>query len=117
MHIEVERIYEPSGKDDGTRVLVDRLWPRGVSKEEAKLDHWAKEIAPSDELRKWYDHDADKFDDFARKYRKELQGKSDDITQLLDGIDKRKRLTLLTATKAIDISHAKVLAAYLKKTR
>lgn len=117
MQITFERIYESPASDDGTRVLVDRLWPRGVSKVKAKLDHWAKDLAPSDELRHWYGHDPDKFDEFAKRYRKELDDNQDAIKQFLEGVDKRKRLTLLTATKDINISQAPVLAEYLGKQR
>jgi uncharacterized protein YeaO (DUF488 family) len=67
--IQIKRIYEDYSEDDGYRVLVDRLWPRGVSKEEARLDEWCKEIAPSTELRKWFDHDPDKFEEFSNRYK------------------------------------------------
>ena len=73
--IKIKRIYEDPSNDDGYRILVDRVWPRGVSKKEAKLDAWMKEIAPSEKLRKWFDHDPEKFEEFAQKYRKELVGK------------------------------------------
>lgn len=115
MHITVKRIYDPPADADSSRVLVDRLWPRGVSKTDAALDRWEKELAPSDELRQWYDHDSKKFDTFAKRYRKELAANTQAVEQLLDEIDKRKRLTLLTATKDVDISHAAVLATWLEK--
>ena len=73
VHVQVKRIYEEPSPSDGARVLVDRLWPRGISKERANLTLWAKDVAPSTELRKWYDHDPAKFDEFAQRYRRELQ--------------------------------------------
>ncbi len=116
MNLELKRIYDEPSPDDGTRVLVDRLWPRGVAKAKAAIDEWAKDLAPSTELRQWFDHDADKFDDFAQKYRHELKKKQQAIDDLLKRIDKRKRLTLLTATKDLQISHAAVLEQYLKQS-
>ncbi len=77
--IKTKRIYEDPSDNDGYRILVDRIWPRGVSKEDAKLDDWNKDIAPSDKLRKWFDHDPDKFDEFAKKYRKELDDQKEDL--------------------------------------
>jgi uncharacterized protein YeaO (DUF488 family) len=96
-------------------VLVDRLWPRGLSKERAELDDWCKQIAPSTELRKWYGHDPERFDEFARRYKAELDDPErrtayDHLTALAG----RGRLTLLTATKRSDISEAAVLAGLLK---
>lgn len=110
-HVQVRRIYEAPASGDGTRVLVDRIWPRGVSKADAHLDQWCKEIAPSTELRKWYQHDPKLFEEFARRYRDELT-QSDRTTALtrLRQTATREMLTLLTATKAVDISAAVVLA-------
>ncbi|MDD4955318.1 MAG: DUF488 family protein, partial [Candidatus Omnitrophica bacterium] len=75
MRIKIKRIYETPANNDGFRVLVDRLWPRGVSKEKAKIDLWSKDIAPSDQLRKWFAHDSAKWEDFKRRYFKELDKK------------------------------------------
>lgn len=72
--VRTKRIYDKKASSDGHRVLVDRIWPRGMSKEDADLDEWFKDIGPSDELRKWFDHDPDKFEEFSKKYREELQG-------------------------------------------
>lgn len=72
MAVRTKRIYEPASGDDGYRVLIDRLWPRGVSKADAQLDDWAKELSPSDELRRWYGHEPEKFERFADRYREEL---------------------------------------------
>lgn len=71
--IQCKRIYDEYSEDDGVRILVDRLWPRGISKEKAKLDYWLKEVAPSNELRKWYHHDVEKFADFQARYKAELK--------------------------------------------
>ena len=73
VHVQVKRIYEEPSPSDGARVLVDRLWPRGISKERANLTLWAKDVAPSTELRKWYDHDPAKFEEFTSKYKSELK--------------------------------------------
>src|SRR5699024_5781759 len=113
-HVTVRRIYDEAQKSDGTRILVDRVWPRGVSKDKAELDDWLKAVAPSSELRKWYSHDPDKFDEFSRRYRKELE--DDDAAEALDelrGYAKKGTLTLLTASKRDDISPATVLAEIL----
>lgn len=112
-HLQVKRVYEDPAEDDGARVLIDRLWPRGVSKEAARVDLWCKELAPSDELRRWYDHDPDRFDRFADKYREELEGASDAIERLRESVDLRRRVTLLTATKGLQHSHAGVLREHL----
>jgi uncharacterized protein YeaO (DUF488 family) len=114
--VQVRRVYDPPGPDDGQRVLVDRLWPRGLSKERARLDNWCKEIAPSTELRKWYGHDPDRYAEFARRYRAEL-GDPERAAAFayLRELASQGRLTLLTATKQSDISEAAVLAALLGK--
>lgn len=118
--VQVRRIYDEAQTSDGTRVLVDRVWPRGVSKEHAHLDEWLKDVAPSTELRKWYSHDPEKFDEFARRFREEL--KDDGAAQALDELRElaqKGTLTLLTAAKRDDISQATVLAEILndgKKT-
>lgn len=113
--VRVRRIYDDPADDDGARVLVDRLWPRGVSKDRAALTEWCKDVAPSTDLRKWYAHDPTKFDEFARRYRDELaddEAQSTALTRLreyaADG-----PLTLLTATKEPDISEAEVLRRIL----
>jgi uncharacterized protein YeaO (DUF488 family) len=112
--VRVRRIYDEVQKSDGTRVLVDRVWPRGVSKDKAELDEWIKDVAPSTELRKWYSHDPEKFDEFARRFRKELD--EDEAAEALDSLRdlaKKGTLTLLTAAKRDDISQATVLAEIL----
>ena len=108
----VKRIYEDPDADDGTRVLVDRIWPRGVGRERAHLDEWLKQVAPSTELRKWYDHDPDKWAEFQDRYRDELSGDGEqaDAFATLEKLHNKGRVTVLTASKAVDISEARVLA-------
>lgn len=111
--IRIKRMYEEAHDQDGYRILVDKIWPRGISKEEARLDDWKKDIAPSDGLRKWFDHDPDKFDEFSEKYRKELKDKK----EILDGIRKiakEHRVTLLYATQDEKYNQAIVLKEVLE---
>jgi uncharacterized protein YeaO (DUF488 family) len=112
----VARVYDPPTPDDGARILVDRLWPRGLSKEHAALDSWCKEIAPSNELRTWYGHDPARFEEFAGRYRSELEGPAQAAAfENLQARCRRETVTLLTATKALELSHAVVLAAVLSE--
>jgi len=113
-HLQVKRIYDDPADEDGTRILVDRLWPRGVSKEDARLTLWCKDLAPSDELRRWYDHDPQRFEAFAEAYRAELDEAGEAIARLRETVDLRRRVTLLTATRDLAHSHAKVLRDYLE---
>ena len=113
--IQVRRAYEASQPGDGTRVLVDRIWPRGLTKAKAALDEWCKDVAPSDELRKWYGHDPGRFEEFTRRYRRELQGpRQAEVLAHLRGLAQDRQLTLLTATRRPEISEAAVLAALLR---
>lgn len=112
--IHVRRAYEPVEPGEGYRVLVDRLWPRGIRKQEAHLDEWCKQVAPSAELRKWYGHDPQRFNEFRRRYRAELvRGEAALAVQNLRQLAKRQPLTLVTATRDLDISGATVLAEML----
>ncbi|WP_328701136.1 DUF488 domain-containing protein [Aquibacillus kalidii] len=77
MKLEIKRVYEPSNEKDGKRILIDRIWPRGISKKQAELDDWLKEVAPSTPLRKWFNHDPEKFDQFENRYVKELETDKD----------------------------------------
>jgi len=110
--VRVKRIYDAPAASDGRRVLVDRVWPRGVSKERAALDLWCKDVAPSTDLRKWYGHDPDKFDRFRERYLKELE-QPDAAAALADLRSTEGVLTLLTASQAVAISQAAVLAGVL----
>jgi uncharacterized protein YeaO (DUF488 family) len=113
--IRVRRVYEEPSADDGSRVLVDRLWPRGLSKDEAHLDEWAKDVAPSNELRTWYGHDPARFEEFRRRYERELSAATaKEGIERLRGIAGGGTLTLLTATRAVNVSHATVLAELLR---
>jgi uncharacterized protein YeaO (DUF488 family) len=114
MDIQVKRIYEDASQNDGYRVLVDRIWPRGVSKEEAKLDEWIKEIAPSTELRKWFDHKEERFDEFSKKYKEELKNQTE-LVEKLKKKAKEKRITLLYGAKDEKYNQAVVLKKFLEK--
>lgn len=114
MDIQLKRIYEDPVEGDGYRVLVDRLWPRGVSKEEARLDGWLKEIAPSTELRKWFDHEPKKFDEFSKRYKGELTQKEEVVDHVLN-IAEGQKVTLLYAAKDEVHNHAIVLKEFLDK--
>ena len=114
--VQVGRAYDESKRGDGTRVLVDRLWPRGLSKEKADFDEWCKEVAPSKALRTWYGHDPQRFEEFGRRYRAELdEPERADIVAHLRALARHGNLTLLTASKAADISDAAVLAELLRQ--
>jgi uncharacterized protein YeaO (DUF488 family) len=114
-NVRVRRAYEEPEPDDGTRVLVDRLWPRGLSKAKAALDEWCKNVAPSGELRTWYNHDPDRFQEFSLRYQQELQDPEQaEALEHLRGLAAEGPLTLLTATKRADISEATVLAGLLQ---
>ena len=108
--VQVRRIYDDPAEGDGTRVLVDRVWPRGVSREAAHVDEWRRDVAPSTELRKWYGHDPDRFEEFTRRYLVELQ-EPERMAALTDlrSLARRGPVTLLTATKQTDLSQAAVL--------
>jgi uncharacterized protein YeaO (DUF488 family) len=113
--VRVARIYEEPSSSDCRRILVDRLWPRGVSKERARLDDWCKEIAPSTELRRWYGHDPERFEEFSARYRAELSG--GEQAEALSRIAEDARsgvVTLLTATKVPQISEAVVIKSVIE---
>ncbi len=110
--IKIKRAYEKAEKGDGYRILVDRLWPRGISKEKAHLDLWIKDIAPSTELRKWFGHDPGKWEGFKEKYKKELAGKKELVEQLKMLEKKHKILTLVYGAKDTEHNEAAVLAQW-----
>lgn len=114
--VHVGRPYDARSRGDGLRILVDRIWPRGLSKQNADLDEWCKKIAPSTELRKWYGHDPARFEEFGRRYRTELAEpeRAEQLTHLRKLADRRV-LTLLTASKRVDISEAVVIAELLRR--
>lgn len=110
--IHIKRIYAAPEPDDGCRVLIDRLWPRGVSRQTADLDLWLKDIAPSPDLRRWFAHDPARFDAFRQKYRDELAHNTEVVEQLL-GRAKEQNITLLYAARDPVMNHAAVLAEFL----
>lgn len=112
--IHIKRIYEPASKQDGFRMLVDRLWPRGVSKDRAQLDLWLKDIAPSDALRRWFNHDVKKWPEFKKKYQAELK-RNAEATETIKKIARRRNITLLYAAKDETHNEAVVLQQWLKK--
>ena len=108
MDIKIKRVYEQPDKDDGRRILVDRLWPRGLTKEKASVDLWLKDIAPSTELRKWFGHDPSKWREFKKRYLDELKGKSEQI-QLLKQEMEKGAVTLVYGAKDEEHNEALVL--------
>jgi len=115
--VRVRRVYDRPSAADGARVLVDRLWPRGVAKDTVQLDDWAKDAAPSADLRLWYGHDPAKFDEFRRRYLSELTGPSQRaaLGRLRALAASGRPLTLLTATRLLELSQAAVLARLLRE--
>jgi uncharacterized protein YeaO (DUF488 family) len=112
MPVRIKRAYEPPSPDDGYRVLIDRVWPRGVSREHAAIDEWARELSPSHDLRRWYGHDPERFEEFARRYEAELAGQRERLAELR----RRARsgpLTLVFAARDAEHSNAAVLARVL----
>ncbi|HYB47526.1 MAG TPA: DUF488 family protein [Streptosporangiaceae bacterium] len=113
-NVRVRRVYAEPEAEDGTRVLVDRIWPRGMTKARAALDEWCKDVAPSTELRKWYGHDPGRFEEFGRRYRLELEDpQRAGAVAHLRALARDGTVTLLTATKEPAISEAAVLASLL----
>lgn len=113
--IGIKRIYDPVNEDNGYRILVDRIWPRGVSKDIAKLDLWMKEIAPSDALRKWFQHDPAKWDEFKLRYHDELLEKKDLIAELKRIERENKNVTLLYSAKDKEHNQAVALLEILEQ--
>lgn len=113
MNLKLKRVYEPSDKNDGTRILVDRLWPRGMTKAKAGVDIWLKELAPSAELRKWFGHDPDKWTEFKKRYRAELEENDEQLARLREEI-KKGTVTLLYGAKDEEHNDAVALAEFLR---
>lgn len=113
--VQIKRIYEPAARSDGFRVLVDRLWPRGISKERAAIDRWMKEVAPSSELRRWFGHDPKRWDRFQERYRAELREHGPELAELRS-CARKGTVTLLFAARDVEHNEAVVLKeALLKK--
>src|SRR5690606_33597092 len=111
--IQIKRAYEPPSPADGYRVLVDRIWPRGVTRNEAALDQWARELAPSTELRKWFAHDPDRWDEFQKRYRAELESYAQELDELRERALEGK-LTLVYGAKDVTHNQAQVLKQILE---
>lgn len=112
--ISIKRIYDPPSEEDGFRALVDRVWPRGISKKDAAIDHWAKDIAPSTELRKWFNHDPARWNEFQERYQRELKNQISELRQLLEKGGGR-RVTLLFSAKDTEHNQAVVLKDVLER--
>jgi uncharacterized protein YeaO (DUF488 family) len=112
--LQIKRIYDPPSRDDGKRILVDRLWPRGIKKDEAKIDEWPKDVAPSDTLRKWFAHDPAKWAAFRDKYGKELKDKKDIVDRLRKEAKKGK-VTLLFSAKDAEHNNAVALKEVIEQ--
>jgi uncharacterized protein YeaO (DUF488 family) len=113
--VRIKRAYDPPAADDGLRVLVDRFWPRGVPKASARVDEWMRELAPSDELRRWYGHDPARFDEFRVSYRAELRERIDPLTRLVFAAE-RGRVTILCGARDVAHSNAAVLGELLEES-
>lgn len=111
--IKVKRVYEEPSKDDGLRILVDRLWPRGLTKEKAKIDLWLKEISPSNELRKWYHDNFDEWNEFKKKYKNELKDKTETVAELKQLIKKNKIVTFVYSSKEEEKNNAVALKEFV----
>jgi uncharacterized protein YeaO (DUF488 family) len=111
--LRVKRVYDPPSRDDGVRVLVDRLWPRGLKRDVARIDLWLKEVAPSQELRRWFGHDPTLWAEFQKRYGAELVGNSQNVATLRDLMKGTKPLTLLFAAKDLKHNNAIVLRNFL----
>lgn len=116
MKVQIKRVYDEPAVQDGLRILVDRLWPRGLAKARAQLDFWLPDLAPSPDLRKWYGHQVPRWPEFRRRYFEELD-KAGDAIQELAGHAGNAKVTLLFAAKDVEHSHARALQEYLNHIR
>ena len=112
--VKIKRIYDPVSSDDGKRILIDRLWPRGIKKEKAKIDEWLRDVAPSDELRKWFSHDPSKYQEFKKRYVKELEKKSE-LLEKIKKEAKKEAVTLLFSAKDTEHNNATALKEILSR--
>ncbi len=113
----IKRIYEDSSDDDGFRILVDRLWPRGMTRQRANLDYWGKELAPTHELRKWFNHDPQRLKIFGERYQAELNSRVQAIREVVTQAEDSSRITLLYAAKDPTCNHAMILCDWLQKLK
>lgn len=114
--LQIKRVYDAPDKADGQRILIDRLWPRGLAREKARIDHWIKEVAPSDALRRWFGHDPQKWEEFSRRYVEELRGNDDAVAALRSAIGDRTT-TLLYAAHDTEHNNAVALRAFLASAK
>jgi uncharacterized protein YeaO (DUF488 family) len=114
MPIRIKRVYEPPHPEDGFRVLVDQLWPRGMRKETAAIDKWLKILAPSTNLRKWYNHDPDKWEEFRRRYFQEIEKNLEEVIKLADKA-KTETVTLIFSSREERLNNAAALKEYMEK--
>lgn len=110
--IKTKRAYDPASADDGKRILVDRLWPRGLKKDKARIDEWLKDIAPSTELRKWYSHDPAKWQEFKKQYKIELKDKKN-IMDELRAASRKQTITLIFSSRELHLNNAEALKQFL----
>jgi len=115
MTIKTKRIYEPVADSDGVRILIDRIWPRGISRYDAQISFWEKDAAPTTELRKWFSHKPERWQEFRRRYQTELQ--HNPVAKALRTFVRRRTVTLLYAARDEEHNHARVLAAYLRQSQ
>ena len=111
--IKIKRVYDDPSRGDGKRILIDRLWPRGLKKEDAHIDEWLKEIAPSNELRKWFNHDPDKWVEFKKRFFTELQGRQDEVVGIISSA-RKGTVTLLFGSKEERFNNAVALQEYIE---
>jgi uncharacterized protein YeaO (DUF488 family) len=114
--IAIKRAYDTPSPQDGVRILIDRLWPRGLAKAKLKIDAWPRQLAPSTGLRKWYGHEPERFIEFRRRYRAELSEHANDL-EALRAMVKGRVATLITATREVDLSHAAVMNEILQRKK
>jgi uncharacterized protein YeaO (DUF488 family) len=112
--VRVKRVYDPPSRQDGRRILVDGLWPRGVSRKTARIDEWARDLAPSSRLRQWFGHDPARWPEFQKRYRAELRTRSDRLAWLA-GLARRGRITLVYAARDTDHNNARALQRLIAK--
>lgn len=115
-HIQIKRIYESPSEEDGYRILVDRLWPRGIKKEKAKLDEWLKDLGPSDTLRKWFNHQPERFKEFEKKYLAELTVLKDELKRIKI-LSKKSTITLLYSARDTEMNQAVVILKVLNRMK
>lgn len=113
MNLKIKRVYEPPSPDDGVRILVDRLWPRGLNKKDAGIDYWARDVAPSHELRRWYGHDPEKWQEFQSRYLEELRHNAPAVEAMIGRID-NVNMTLLFGARDIHSNNATVIQRFLQ---